>query len=178
MYGLLPEAQLPRADSLRWLQMNSTGADAMMYPAFKESGIQLTTIGAAITVTVAEHALALLFALARNLHLQRDHQHRKEWTIETGEDIAGMTLGILGLGRIGRAVATRAHAFGMDILAIDPIARDKPHCVRALWGIDRLPDLLRQSKAIVCTVPKTPATTGMIGAQQLAMLPHGSFVVN
>lgn len=178
LYGPVPEEDLSKADRLRWVQLNSTGADAMLYEAFIKSGIMLTTLGSAITVTVAEHALAVLFALVRNLHLQRDLQKSKTWRVACGAEICGMKLGILGLGKIGRAVAARGRAFGMDVSAVDVCPVDRPDCVSALWGLDRLPDLLRQSHALICTVPKTPATSRMISAEQLRLMPRGSFVVN
>jgi D-2-hydroxyacid dehydrogenase (NADP+) len=178
LYGPLPEADLPKADRLRWIQLNSTGADAMMYDAFARSGIMLTTLGNAITATVAEHALTLLFSLARNLHLQRDCQREKKWDAAWGVELAGLKLGLVGFGRIGRAIAPRAKAFGMDIVAVDACPADKPESVSALWGPGRLPDLLRRSNAVICSVPKTSATHHMIGAEQLALLPPGSFVVN
>ncbi|MBM3861840.1 MAG: D-2-hydroxyacid dehydrogenase [Verrucomicrobia bacterium] len=178
LYGPVPEKDLAKADSLRWIQLNSTGADAMLYDAFIKSGIKLTTLGGAITDTVAEHALVLLFALARNVHLQRDLQREKTWRPLTGTEIGGMKLGILGFGRIGRAIAARAHGFGMEILAVDANPVNKPDFVRALWGLDRVPDLFRQSNALICVVPKTPATSRMISAEQLALMPRGSFIVN
>jgi len=178
LYGDLAPEDLPQADALRWVQVNSTGADQMLYDAFIESGILLTSLGGAITVTVAEHALALLFALARNLHLQRDQQHRKEWRVVTGTGLEGLRLGILGCGRIGQAVASRAAAFGMEIVAVDVTPGACPDGVQAVWGIDRLDDLLRRSDALVCAVPKTAATDHMIAAGELAMLPRGSFIVN
>jgi len=178
LYGVIAEKDLPKAEALRWVQLNSTGADSMMYPAFLDSGIQLTCLGGAITGTVAEHALTMLFALARNLHLQRDLQHEKKWQVVCGCEISGMTLGILGFGRIGRAIASRARGFDMDIIAVDPYPTEKPDFVRALWGVDRLPDLLQQSNAVICAVPKTPSTYRMISADQLNMMPRGSFIVN
>lgn len=178
LYGPLPEKDLAKADSLRWVQLNSTGADTMLYDAFAGSGILLTTLGGAITVTVADHAIALLFALARNLHLQRDLQREGKWQAVTGVEISGMRLGILGFGKIGRAIASRANAFDMEITAVDAFPADKPDFVRALWGLDRLGDLLRQSDALICSVPKTPATSRMISAKQLKLMPRGSFIVN
>lgn len=178
LYGPLPEQDLPKAGSLRWVQLNSTGADAMLYEAFIKSGIKLTTLGGAITDTVAEQALVLLFALARNVHLQRDLQRQKTWRPLTGAEIGGMKLGILGFGRIGRAIAARARGFGMDIMAVDANPVDKPDFVRALWGLDRVTDLFRQSNALICVVPKTPATSRMISAKHLELMPRGSFIVN
>jgi len=81
-----------------------------MYDAFAKSGIVLSTLGGAITGTVAEHALALLLALARNLHRQRDLQGAKLWQVACGVELAGLKLGLLGFGRIGRAIAVRARA--------------------------------------------------------------------
>jgi D-2-hydroxyacid dehydrogenase (NADP+) len=178
LYGPLPEADLPKADRLRWVQLNSTGVDTMMYEAFARSGIVLTSLGGAITTTVAGHALALLFALARNLHLQRDFQRERKWQAAWGVELESLKLGLLGFGRIGRAIAFRARAFGMDIVAVDAFPGDPPDGVRAVWGLERLPDFLRQSNALICTVPKTPATRRMVSAAQLELMPRGSFIVN
>ena len=178
LYGPLPAKDFAKADRLRWIQLNSTGADVMLYDAFTKSGIKLTTLGGAITVTVADHAIALLFALARNLHLQRDLQRQKKWQTVTGAEISGMKLGIVGFGKIGRAIAARAQAFGMDICAIDTYPTNKPEYVRELWGLEKLGNLLRQSEAIICSVPKTAATSRMISSEQLKLLPRGAFIVN
>jgi D-2-hydroxyacid dehydrogenase (NADP+) len=178
LYGPLPEKDLPKADRLRWVQLNSTGADVMMYEAFLKSGITLTTLGGAITVTVAEHALSLLFALARNLHLQRDLQRDAKWDVLCGVELGKLRLGLLGFGRIGRAIAARAQAFGMEITAVDAAPGEAPEYVEALWGPERLPDLLQQSNAVICSVPKTPETVHMLAAAQLEMMPPGSFLVN
>lgn len=178
LYGPLPERDLPQANCLRWIQLNSTGADVMMYDAFAKSGIELSTLGGAITGTVAEHALALLLALARNLHLQRDLQRAKQWQVACGIELADLKLGLLGFGRIGRASAVRARAFGMEIVAVDSFPIEKPDCLDALWGVERLPDLLRRSNALVCSVPLTRYTRRLIGAEQLELMRRGSFVVN
>ncbi len=178
LYGPLPEADLPKANRLRWVQLNSTGADAMMYEAFARSGIVLTSLGGAITTTVADHALALLFALARNLHLHRDRQRENKWETLCGVEIGSLELGLLGFGRIGRAIAHRSRAFGMRILAVDAFPGEQPDFVRALWGLERLPDFLRQTNALICSVPKTPATNRMISAGLLELMPRGSYLVN
>jgi D-2-hydroxyacid dehydrogenase (NADP+) len=178
LYGPLPEKDLPKADRLRWVQLNSTGADVMMYEAFLKSGIALTTLGGAITATVAEHALALLLGLTRNLHLQRDFQREKKWEVACGVELSRMRLGLIGFGRIGRAVAARARAFGMSIAAVDACPGDAPEHVEALWGPERLPDLLQRSDAVICSVPKTRKTIHLLSAAQFALMPRGSFLVN
>jgi phosphoglycerate dehydrogenase-like enzyme len=169
---------LPNADRLRWIQLNSTGADVMMYDSFANSGIALTTLGGAITTTVAEHALALLLSLTRNLHVQRDLQREKKWEVACGVELSRLTLGLIGFGRIGRAIASRARVFGMEIVAIDAKPADRPDYVDELWGPDRLPDLLRRSHALICSVPKTSETVHMLSREQLESMTPGSYLIN
>lgn len=71
-------------------------------------------------------------------------------------ELGGLKLGLLGFGRIGRAIASRARAFGMEIVAVDAFPDEKPDGVEAVWGMDRLADLLRRSNALICSVPQTP----------------------
>ncbi|MBN1580401.1 MAG: D-2-hydroxyacid dehydrogenase, partial [Anaerolineae bacterium] len=89
----------------------------------------------------------------------------------------GSTMGIVGFGAVGRALAARAQAFEMRIIALDLYPTNKPDTVSELWGLDRLEDLLRESDYVVVTVPYTPQTQGMLGAEQLALMKPGAMLV-
>jgi phosphoglycerate dehydrogenase-like enzyme len=92
-------------------------------------------------------------------------------------ELTGMTLGIVGFGSIGRALAKRAAAFDMRILAVDLFPGDKPDYVELLAGMEQMDAVLRESDFLVVTVPWTPEADGMIGAAQLALMKPSSMVV-
>ena len=178
LYGALSPEQFSQARRLRWVQHPSTGVDNMLFEAFVRSDVVLTSMGGAFTETVADHAMALLLAIVRRLHVSRDRQHEKQWRMVWPDDLAGMTLGIIGFGRIGRAVAERAAAFGMDILALDLCPADPPPPVRRVDPLDRLDSFLAECRAIVCALPRTGETRGLLGREQFAAMPDGAYVVN
>jgi phosphoglycerate dehydrogenase-like enzyme len=86
-------------------------------------------------------------------------------------------MGIIGFGAVGRALAKRAQAFDMRIIAVDMYPKDKPDYVDELWNLERLDDLLKESDYVVVTVPRTPKTLGMIGAEQIALMKPSAMLV-
>ena len=86
-------------------------------------------------------------------------------------------MGVIGLGRVGRALAKRAAAFDMRILAVDAYPGNKPDTVDELWGLDKLDDLLAESDYVVVTVPRTPETMNMIGAEQMERIKPTAILV-
>jgi D-3-phosphoglycerate dehydrogenase len=129
---------------------------------------------------MADHTLALLLSLVRGV-VELDRSVRDgAWDYEAAGElrrIADVRLGIVGFGRIGRAVAARAQALGMAVSAHDPLVSDEG--IRAA-GVDpvALEDLLRTSDALTVHAPLTEATRGIIGAEELSLLPPGAVVVN
>ena len=128
----------------------------------------------------AEHTMALLLSQARNVP-QADHElHAGRWDRERwqGVELAGKTLGLIGLGRVGTLVASRAQAFGMRVIAFDPYVSGE----RAKeLGVDVMPtleSLLVQSDFVSIHLPGSPDTLGLIGEHQLAMVKHGARLVN
>ena len=92
-------------------------------------------------------------------------------------ELTDSVMGIVGFGAVGRALAVRTQAFGARILAVDVLSVDKPEWVSELWDLDRLDDLLRESDYVVVTVPSTPETRGMIGAEQIALMKENAMLV-
>jgi phosphoglycerate dehydrogenase-like enzyme len=93
-------------------------------------------------------------------------------------EISGMTLGVLGLGTIGSAVARRAKAFDMRVLGVKRIPTARPEFVDELWTPERLNDLLAESDFLVITLPSTPALFGILGLEELKLMKKSSYLIN
>jgi phosphoglycerate dehydrogenase-like enzyme len=134
---------------------------------------------------MAEHALGLLLSFARKLHLARDAQRDRRWA-QTEHwtqppsfiDLAGSTLGIVGFGTIGLALATRARALGMRVLAVRRHPAADPAPAHEQWGPERLHDLLERSDFVVLAAPETRDTRGLIGRDELARMRSSAVLVN
>lgn len=105
---------------LKVLSKYGIGLDKIDVPAATDLGIPVTFCPGVNHTTVAEHAFGLMLALYRQIPEQNTLVHQGEWKRMTGHELMGKTLGILGMGRIGKEVLKRAHAFGMDLVAYDP----------------------------------------------------------
>jgi phosphoglycerate dehydrogenase-like enzyme len=163
------------------MQAQSVGVDNLMFSELVNSEIVLTNARGTSANPIAEHVMALLLALSRTLNMAIRDQIEKVWPKkdETGcLEIAGDTLGILGLGNVGLQVAKRAHAFDMRILAVDATQEEKPAYVESLWKPDRLHELLRQSDFVAICCPLTPETEGMMGAPEFRAMKRRAFLIN
>jgi phosphoglycerate dehydrogenase-like enzyme len=92
--------------------------------------------------------------------------------------LSDCTLGIVGLGAIGGEIARRAKAFGMRVLAVDPVRTDKPEGVESLWPLERLTDLLGHSDFVVIAAPHTPRTAGMFDRATIQRMKRSAYLIN
>jgi phosphoglycerate dehydrogenase-like enzyme len=92
--------------------------------------------------------------------------------------LADATLGVVGLGQIGSEVARRGLAFGMRVVAVDPVQTAAPPGVAALWSLDRLPDLLRESDVVVIAAPHTPETVKLFRRAQFRQMKRSAYLIN
>ena len=178
IYGHIGEGDLAKAKSLRWVQVASAGVEGMMYPAFKDSDIILTNSRRMHGSQIAEHAFALLLSLTRRIITQYDFMKEKRWEKAPCIELAGMTMGILGLGGIGRAIATRAKAFEFDVIAVDPEPMEKPESVTELGKLDWLLEFMAKSNVVVVCCPITPETHKLLSHEQFNAMQDGSYLVN
>ncbi len=178
IYGHIGEADLAKAKSLRWVQVVSAGVEGMMYPAFKDSDIILTNCRRMHGSQIAEHAFALLLSLTRRIVTQHEFMKDKRWEKVPCIELAGMTMGILGLGGIGRAIATRAKAFEFDVIAVDPEPMEKPESVTELGKLDWLLEFMAKSNVVVVCCPITPETHKLLSHEQFNAMQDGSHLVN
>ena len=177
-YGTLEEKDFDKAKKLKWLQTNSTGVDHVMYPAFKNSNIILTNTGRSITTIVAEHAVTMLFALARNLHHQRDMMKEHKWEIVCGREIGNMTVGILGFGKIGSEIAKRAKAFAKEIHVLDVRPLVDHENIDKLYSLENINEFLSNCDGVICSLPLTPQTDNLISEKEFKVMRNDAYLIN
>jgi len=155
------------------------GVDNIDLAAATEAGIAVVNAPTGNTIAAAEHTLALLFSLARHVPAADASLRRGEWkrSLFTGVELRGKTLGIVGLGKVGMAIADRARGMEMDIVGHDPFVTEE---AAALHAVHLLPlrDLLARADAVTVHVPLTRSTRNLIGAPEIALMKSGAFLVN
>jgi D-3-phosphoglycerate dehydrogenase / 2-oxoglutarate reductase len=157
----------------------SVGIDGIDVDAATRAGIMVVNAPTGNTIAAAEHTMALMLALLRHVPDAAASVARGEWNRSryTGNELRAKTLGIIGLGKIGRAVARRAAAFEMRILAADPYLTEE-QAAEAGAKLVGLPELLHRSDVITVHTPLTPQTRGLLSRAQLEATKPGAFVLN
>jgi phosphoglycerate dehydrogenase-like enzyme len=177
LYGAPSPSLLAAAPELKWVHVSSAGVDRFLFAEMVQHAAVMTNSRGVAAVSIAEHAFALMLAFTRGLPLAFRHQQERRWVHTSLLEIRGQTLGIVGLGHVGREVAGRAAAFGMRVLAVDINPMDPPESVASLWPLERLPDLFAEADIVVNCTPLTPRTERMIGRELfLRMKPTALFV--
>ena len=175
---------IARAPRLAFIQSISAGTDQYARDALHAAGIRLASAHGVNAEAVAQHAMALILALKRHLHLARDNQARRHWRgmisdlSQREDELAGTTLLIVGLGRIGSRLAALARAFGMRVIATKRDAATGAGAADAVFAQDRLSELLPQADVVALTCPLTPETERLIGAPALAAMKPSAILVN
>jgi D-3-phosphoglycerate dehydrogenase len=155
------------------------GTDNIDLEAATRAGVTVVNAPTANTIAAAEHTLALLYALARRIPAADASVRRGEWKRAQfmGQELRGRTLGIVGLGRIGMAIADRARAMEMELLGHDPYVTEE---AAGQHGVQLVPlaELLERADAVTLHVPLSHATRGLVGAAELARMKPGAVLVN
>lgn len=155
------------------------GVDNVDLEAATRAGVVVVNAPTGNTVAAAEHTLALLFAVARRIASADASLRRGEWARSrfTGVEVRGRTLGILGLGKIGMALADRARGLEMSVIGHDPFVTAEAAANHGVALVE-FDQLLRRSDVLTVHVPLTRTTRNLIGAPQLDALPQGAIVLN
>ncbi|MEW5931804.1 MAG: D-2-hydroxyacid dehydrogenase [Gemmatimonadota bacterium] len=184
-YGIPPELFRAAGDGLRWVHSGAAGVGGALYPEMRDSRVVLTNSAGMHAEPIADTVLAMALHFARGLDFAVRAQAERRWDKEPFEaadapvrETEELTVGILGLGGIGRAVARRFAALGARVLATRRSGGDAPEGVELVRGEDALGRLLEASDVLVVAVPDTPETRGMLGRAELERLPHGAVLVN
>lgn len=172
-----PRGHWTRAERLRFIQILGAGVDALLPAPDLPPHVRIAN-GRGISGSVmAEYALGWMLHFARRVPRNREQQDRHEWRMYAPSSLEGATCGILGLGAIGEAVARRARAFGMRVLATRRTPRPSPHADEVL-GPDAVPRVLAESDYVVVILPLTPETRGRLDAALLSRLRPEAVLVN
>jgi D-3-phosphoglycerate dehydrogenase len=167
------------AQRLRVIGRAGVGVDNIDVAAATARGVVVMNAPDGNTITTAEHTIALLIALARNIPQANSSVKASQWDRKRfiGAELQGKTLGIVGLGRIGRAVATRARAFGMKIVAHDPfIASEQARDLEI--EATSLDEVFARADFLTVHTPLTNETRGIVGAETFAKMKQGARVIN
>ncbi len=165
----------PQLDAiLRW----GTGSDAIDVAAATDAGVAVITTPGVNAEAVADMALTLMLACIRRLPRLDEAVRTGTWRSDgPTRDLAGATVGVVGLGAIGRAVTRRLRAFGCRVLALEPNP-DQEFCAQYQVELSDLEAMLPQLDVLTLHAPANPASRRLIGAEQLAALPNHAVVVN
>jgi|YelNatPaOPRAMG01_1025707.scaffolds.fasta_scaffold06618_3 glyoxylate reductase len=179
----IDEEVINSAPNLRIIAQYAVGFDNIDLKAATKRGIYVTNTPEVLTETTADFAFALMLAVARRVVEADKYVRNGKWKVAwhplmmLGEDVHGRTLGIVGLGRIGCAVARRAKGFDMKILYYDVIRREDLERELGIKYVD-LETLLRESDFVTIHTPLTPETYHLIGEKQLRMMKKTAFLIN
>ena len=174
----VPWEEVVAAGRLRWIQSSAAGLDHCLVPEVVDSAIVVTSASGVLADQVAEHALGLAIACTRRLPLFLEQQARKEFVRRPTRDLTGATVGIVGLGGVGRRLAAVLQPFKVRILATDWFPVSKPAEVEVLGPPEMLPDVLAAADVLFLCAPLTDQTRGMIDAAALAALKPGAILIN
>src|SRR5918993_4218912 len=150
--GFIPKPLFVAAPKLRWVHCIASGMDMFLYPGMKASSVVLTGEKGLVGGHLADTGFGLLLALTRQIataiRLGPDAWNQREAMRMVEVELEGLTMGIVGFGGTGRAMARRAVAFGMDVIACDVVAVPPSDGVAEVWAMDRLADLLAASDVV------------------------------
>lgn len=182
----LRPGQITSAKKLRWVHCPAAAVHALIFPEMVESDVVLTNASSVHGPVVAEHVIALIFALAKRIPQAVRLQERHEWGQQTmwessprPREIRDTVLGLVGLGSIGSPVAKYASALGMRVIAVrEHPELDRPGGVDHVFSPDQLESFLSQSDFVVLAVPITPRTRQLIDAARLKQMKRGAYLIN
>src|SRR5215831_4986994 len=184
-WSLRPE-QFSAATRLRWVHSPAAAVHQLIFPEFVASDVVLTNAREVHGPVVAEHVIAQIFALAKRIPSAVKFQQRHIWGQEQMWDafprtreVAGATLGLVGIGSIGREVARRAHSLGMHVVAVrEHLDKDTPEGVERVFPLSALEHVLEISDYVVLALPLTADTRTLMNAARLKKLRPGACLIN
>src|SRR5262245_10514484 len=198
-FGKITPRLLAAAQKLRWVQAPTASLEHYLFPELAAHPCTLTNMRGLFSDVIADQVMGYVICFARNLHVYVLQAAAGLWAPVGGEaarvgfasgpgtvndidrahrHLADATLGVVGLGAIGREVARRATAFGMRVVAVNPRLTDRPPEVEVLWPVEELPRLLRQSDFVVIAAPHTPQSAGMFRREQFRQMKRNAYLIN
>jgi len=175
---VLPESLVQQMPRLKWLHVTRGGVNAYLTPSVKARPIQVTGSKGIHGTVFSEFALACILMLAKRLPDCIAAQREKRWQKLAPIEIEGKTLGIVGLGTAGSALARKAKTLGMRVLATKRTSTIKPEFVDRLGTPEFLPQLLAESDFVVLLLASVPSTFNIIGENELRRMKPTAYLIN
>jgi phosphoglycerate dehydrogenase-like enzyme len=183
--SLRPE-QFAMAERLRWIHSPSAAVHQFLFPELISGNVVLTNSREVHGPVVAEHVMAVIFALAKKIPQAALLQQKGEWgqaaMVNDGprlRELAGATLGLIGLGSIGRRVAQMASAIGMRVIAVrEHVEKGSPAGVEAVFAPSQLGEMLGQADFVVIAAPLLAETEKLINAERLRQMKSDAYLIN
>jgi phosphoglycerate dehydrogenase-like enzyme len=167
------------APNVRWVHARAAGLDNLLFPELVASPVPLTNGTGVFSASLGEFALAAILFFAKDFARMRHNQRARRWEQFDVEEIAEQTVGIVGYGDIGRAIAARAHALGMRVVALKRHAPAAPDpLIEKFFKPDELPALLAACDYVVVAAPLTAETRHMISDQAFAAMKPSAVLIN
>lgn len=180
--GFIPKQLFDAAPKLRWVHCIASGMDMFLYPEMKSSPVVLTGEKGLVGGHLADTGFGLLLALTRQIgtaiRLGPVGWNRREAMRMVELELEGLTMGVVGFGGTGRAMARRAVAFGMKVIACDVMPVAPSDGVDKVWSMDRLDDLLHASDVVAIGAPLTNETRNLFDDARFAAMKPGALLVN
>ena len=181
IYGLrLPDNILERAPHLKWVQTSSAGVDTLVGTKLWQSDVILTTTSGIHVIPMREHVLGMMLMFVRHAPVYFGNKQDRVWKQHIPDQLCGKTLGVVGLGRIGEAIARAAKAFDMRVVATrrHVAKHGTSSAVDVLYPADKLLEMLRESDFVVATVALTEKTRKLIGERELRAMKPTAYIIN
>ncbi|RWB93197.1 MAG: D-2-hydroxyacid dehydrogenase [Mesorhizobium sp.] len=167
-----------KAKRLRWFQCASAGIDSLMPVRDRIGDLIVTNVRGIHGEAIADYVMTGIAMIHWNFPRFLQDNSRKEWSPRPLAPLAGQTLGVIGLGSVGSAIARRGKAFGMKVIGSDRDKRDPVEGVEKLFPPEIVAELLRLSDFIVLAVPQIPETVGLIGREEFQLMRPSAVLVN
>lgn len=178
---VLPDNLIARAPKLKWMAIQGAGIDPLLSTGLLNSHVTITNARGARAITIAEHAIAFIFMMAKDAPRLVSIKQSKKWERFDTMELTGKTLGIVGLGAIGSEAARMAKSIGMRVIAIKRSAKERKtgaSGVDELYPTHDLLQLLHDSDFVLISAPLTTETKGMIGDKELRAMKPTAYLIN
>ena len=171
-------ALLERMASLRWIQALSAGVDSLDLDLLRDRELLLTNAAGVHAQPIAEQVLGYMLAFERRFGRAADNERRGVWERYTGGELAGKTLGVIGVGEIGSRIAEVADAIGMCVVGTKQDPADVPEGVEWVGAPDRLYDVLVEADYVIVACPLTDETRGLLGSDEIGAMKDDAVLIN